>query len=75
MDKLLKEILKLVLEIKEISESNNSISGIKNELLGFLCSRSSLLPQGTQEDFISVSMEMSEMFDKYNISPDEFGIS
>ena len=68
MDKLLKEILKLVLEIKQISGHNN-------DLLGFLCSKSSLLPQGTQKDFISVSMEMSEMFDKYNISPDEFGIS
>ena len=54
MDKLLKEILKLVLEIKEISESNNSISGINNELLGFLCKQSSLLPQQSQEDFISV---------------------
>ena len=68
MDKLLKEILKLVLEIKEISGHNN-------DLLGFLCSKSSLLPQGTQEDFISVSMEMSEMFDKYNYCPVEFGIS
>ena len=75
MDKLLKEILKLVLEIKEISESNNSISGINNELLGFLCKQSSLLPQQSQEDFISVSMKMSEISDKYNISPDEFGIS
>ena len=75
MDKLLKEILKLVLEIKEISESNNSISGINNELLGFLCNQSSLLPQQSQEYFISVSMKMSEIFDKYNISPDEFGIS
>ncbi len=68
MDKLLKEILKLVLEIKQISGHNN-------DLLGFLCKQSSLLPQQSQEDFISVSMEMSEMFDKYNISPDEFGIS
>ena len=61
MDKLLKEILKLVLEIKQISGHNN-------DLLGFLCSRSSLLPQGTQEDFISVLLFR-------NISPDEFGIS
>jgi hypothetical protein len=70
MDKILQEILKLVLEIKKISNYNNN-------LLGFVSSRVSPMPPIIKEhkELMSISMEMSEIFDKYNITADEFGIS
>ena len=70
MDKILQEILRLVLEIKKVSSHNNA-------LLGFVCSRVSPMPpiQKDHKELMSISMEMSEIFDKYNITADEFGIS
>jgi len=73
MEDLIKEIFKMVSQIKRISEANN-------DLLGFVCSKVSPSKKlASQEidllDMAYISMEMSEIFEKYNISPDEFGIS
>jgi hypothetical protein len=73
MSKSIKEILRLVKEIVEISKANN-------DLLGFICSKIS--PPGEvikqelniNEDLL-ISMEMSELLDKYDAMPEEFGIS
>jgi len=73
MDNLIKQIFKMMNELREISKANN-------ELLGFICQR--VAPSGNIEkdsididDFMTTSLEMSEMFEKYDIMPDEFGIS
>lgn len=73
MDSIIKEIFKMIKEIREVSKANN-------ELLGFVCQKIS--PKNSIEkdyidtaDFMTTSLEMSEMFEKYNIMPDEFGIS
>jgi len=73
MDNLIKEILKVVNELRQITQANN-------ELLGFVCQK--IAPAGNIEkeyietaDFLTTSLEMSEMFEKYDIMPDEFGIS
>jgi hypothetical protein len=73
MSKSIKEILRQVKEIVEISKANN-------DLLGFICSKIS--PPGEvikqelniNEDLL-ISMEMSELLDKYDAMPEEFGIS
>jgi len=73
MKNLIQEIFAMIKELREISEANN-------ELLGFICQR--IAPPGNIEksaisvsDFMETSLEMSEMFEKYDIMPDEFGIS
>jgi len=73
MENLIKEIFKMMNELREISKANN-------ELLGFICQ--TVAPPGNIEknninidDFMTTSLEMSEMFEKYDIMPDEFGIS
>jgi hypothetical protein len=73
MDNLIKQIFKMMNELREISKANN-------ELLGFICQR--VAPSGNVEkdsididDFMTTSLEMSEIFEKYDIMPDEFGIS
>ena len=73
MKNIVKEIFKMIREIREISKANN-------ELLGFVCQK--IAPTGSIEkdhieidDFMTTSLEMSEMFEKYDIMPDEFGIS
>lgn len=73
MKDLIKELYKMVKELRRISEVNN-------ELLGFICSKVAPTKKIYQEnidiaDMAYISMEMSEIFEKYNISPDEFGIS
>ena len=73
MEDLIKEIYKMVKELRRISEVNN-------ELLGFICSKVAPTKKIYQKDIditdmAYISMEMSEIFEKYNISPDEFGIS
>jgi len=73
MENLIKEIFKAIKELRQISHANN-------ELLGFICQK--IAPSGKVEKdymdigkFMTTSLEMSEMFEKYNITPDEFGIS
>ena len=73
MDDLIKEIFKMVSQIKRISEANN-------DLLEFVCSKVAPSKKLASQDIdlldmAYISMEMSEIFEKYNISPDEFGIS
>ena len=73
MDDLIKEIYKMVVELRKISEANN-------DLLGFICSKVAPNKKIHQEDIsvddmISISMEMSEMFEKYDVMPDEHGLS
>ena len=73
MDDLIKEIYKMVVELRKISEANN-------DLLGFICSKVAPNKKIYQEDIsvddmISISMEMSEIFEKYDVMPDEYGLS
>ena len=76
MEDLVKKLYKMVVEVRKISEANN-------ELLGFICSK--IAPSDTVvqkeikdidvADMFAISMEMSEMFEKYNITADEYGLS
>tara|TARA_A100001201_G_scaffold123997_1_gene107975 strand:+ start:1002 stop:1223 length:222 start_codon:yes stop_codon:yes gene_type:complete len=73
MKELLKEIYRVVLELKKISEVNN-------DLLGFICqqvapNKKLINKDITTEEMMSISLEMSEIFEKYNVSPDEYGLS
>jgi len=73
MDDLIKELYKMVVELRKISEANN-------DLLGFICTKVAPNKKIYQEDItvddmISISMEMSEMFEKYDVMPDEYGLS
>ena len=73
MDDLIKELYKMVKELRRISEANN-------DLLGFICSKVAPNKKIHQEDIsvddmISISMEMSEMFEKYDVMPDEYGLA
>jgi len=73
MEDLIKELYKMVKEVRRISEANN-------DLLGFICQRVAPNKKIYQEDIsvddmISISMEMSEMFEKYDVMPDEYGLA
>jgi hypothetical protein len=73
MDDLIKELYKMVVELRKISEANN-------DLLGFICTKVAPNKKIYQEDIsvddmISISMEMSEMFEKYEVMPDEYGLA
>ena len=73
MESLIKEIFKMIKELREVSKANN-------ELLGFICQKISSNDSVEKDylkigDFMTTSLEMSEMFEKYDIMPDEFGIS
>jgi len=63
----------MVVELRKISEANN-------DLLGFICAKVAPNKKIYQEDIsvddmMSISMEMSEMFEKYDVMPDEYGLS
>lgn len=73
MDDLIKEIYKMVVELRKISEANN-------DLLGFICQRVAPNKKIYQEDIsvddiMFISMEMSEIFEKYDVMPDEYGLA
>ena len=73
MESIIKEIFKMIKELREVSKANN-------ELLGFICQKISSNDSIEKDyleigDFMTTSLEMSEMFEKYDIMPDEFGIS
>tara|TARA_A100001201_G_scaffold115813_1_gene99486 strand:+ start:712 stop:933 length:222 start_codon:yes stop_codon:yes gene_type:complete len=73
MEDLIKELYKMVKELRRISEANN-------ELLGFICSKVAPTKKIYQEDIsvenmMSISMEMSEIFEKYDVMPDEYGLA
>jgi len=73
MDKIIKEIFEMVIELRKISQINN-------ELLGFLCQK--VAPATDLEkdlldsrDIIITSLEMSELFEQYDVMPEEYGIA
>ena len=71
MEKAIKEILEMVIQVKRLAEANN-------DLLGFICQK--IAPVKKQDyldtkEFLITSLEMSEMFEKYDIMPEDFGIS
>ena len=73
MEDVIKEIYKMVVELRKISEANN-------DLLGFICTKVAPNKKIYQEDIsvddmMSISMEMSEMFEKYDVMPDEYGLA
>lgn len=76
MEDLVKKLYKMVVELRKISEANN-------ELLGFICSKIAPPNAITQKEIqdldtaemFAISMEMSEIFEKYNITADEYGLS
>jgi hypothetical protein len=76
MEDLVKKLYKMVVEVRKISEANN-------ELLGFICSKIAPADTVVQKeikdidvaDMFAISMEMSEIFEKYNITADEYGLS
>ena len=73
MEDLIKELYKMVKEVRRISEANN-------DLLGFICSKVAPNKKIYQEDIsvddvMSISMEMSEIFEKYDVMPDEYGLA
>jgi hypothetical protein len=76
MEDLVKKLYRMVVEVRKISEANN-------ELLGFICSKIAPADTVVQKeikdidvaDMFAISMEMSEIFEKYNITADEYGLS
>ena len=73
MDDLIKELYKMVVELRKISEANN-------DLLGFICSKVAPNKKIHQEDIsvddvMSISMEMSEIFEKYDVMPEDYGVA
>ena len=73
MDDLIKELYKMAKELRKISEANN-------DLLGFICQRVAPNKKIYQEDIsvddmISISMEMSEIFEKYDVMPEDYGVA
>jgi len=69
MDELLKEIYQMVIELRKISQINN-------ELLGFLCQKVSPVDDDTDTAHMMItSLEMAQLFEEYNVMPEEFGIS
>ena len=73
MKELIKEIYRIVIEMRKISKANN-------DLLGFICTQVAPNKQIVEKDIsteemLTISMEMSELFDKYDVMPDEYGLS
>jgi hypothetical protein len=73
MKQLLQQIIILLKEIFEVAKANN-------DLLGFICKKISppgeiIKEQVDINEQMLVSMEMSEMLDKYDANPEEYGIS
>ena len=63
----------MVSQIKRISQANN-------DLLGFVCSKVAPSNKITSQDIdlldvAYISMEMSEMFEEYDVMPEEYGIA
>ena len=63
----------MVSQIKRISQANN-------DLLGFVCSKVAPSKKITSQDIdlldvAYISMEMSEIFEEYDVMPDEYGIA
>lgn len=73
MKELVKEIYRMVVEMRKISQANN-------DLLGFICkkiapSKKIIEKDISTEEMLTISIEMSELFEKYDVMPDEYGLS
>tara|TARA_X000001388_G_scaffold49363_1_gene35516 strand:- start:44 stop:265 length:222 start_codon:yes stop_codon:yes gene_type:complete len=73
MKELVKEIYRMVVEMRKISQANN-------DLLGFICqqiapNKKIIEKDISTEEMLTISMEMSEIFEKYDVMPDEYGLS
>tara|TARA_R100001460_G_scaffold13819_1_gene31175 strand:- start:89 stop:310 length:222 start_codon:yes stop_codon:yes gene_type:complete len=73
MKELVKEIYRMVVEMRKISQANN-------DLLGFICkqiapNKKIIEKDISTEEMLIISMEMSEIFEKYDVMPDEYGLS
>jgi hypothetical protein len=73
MKELIKDLYRMVAELRKISQANN-------DLLGFICqqiapNKKIIEKDISTEEMLSISMEMSELFDKYDVMPDEYGLS
>lgn len=73
MKELIKDLCRMVAELRKISQANN-------DLLGFICqqiapNKKIIEKDISTEEMLSISMEMSELFDKYDVMPDEYGLS
>lgn len=73
MKELVKEIYRMVVEMRKISQANN-------DLLGFICkkiapSKKIIEKDISTEEMLIISIEMSELFEKYDVMPDEYGLS
>ena len=63
----------MVSQIKRITEANN-------DLLGFVCSKVAPTKKITTKeidllDVAYISMEMSEIFEEYDVMPEDYGIA
>ena len=63
----------MVVEMRKISQANN-------DLLGFICkqiapNKKIIEKDISTEEMLIISMEMSEIFEKYDVMPDEYGLS
>ena len=63
----------MVVEMRKISQANN-------DLLGFICkkiapSKKIIEKDISTEEMLTISIEMSELFEKYDVMPDEYGLS
>jgi|TARA_S200002703_G_C3747314_1_gene229930 hypothetical protein len=73
MKELIKDLYRMVVELRKISQANN-------DLLGFICqqiapNKKIIEKDISTEEMLAISMEMSELFDKYDVMPDEYGLS
>jgi len=73
MKELIKDLYRMVVELRKISQANN-------DLLGFICqqiapNKKIIEKDISTEEMLVISMEMSELFDKYDVMPDEYGLS
>jgi hypothetical protein len=73
MKELIKDLYRMVVELRKISQANN-------DLLGFICqqiapNKKIIQKDISTEEMLAISMEMSELFDKYDVMPDEYGLS
>tara|TARA_R100001510_G_scaffold6704_1_gene5223 strand:+ start:4657 stop:4878 length:222 start_codon:yes stop_codon:yes gene_type:complete len=73
MKELIKDIYRMLIEMRKISQANN-------DLLGFICeqvapNKKIVEKDITTKEILTISMEMSEIFEEHNVMPEEYGLS
>ncbi len=63
----------MLIEMRKISQANN-------DLLGFICeqvapNKKIVEKDITTKEILTISMEMSEIFEEHNVMPEEYGLS